>query len=218
MKIFVMTIMCCFSVCGLNAQSLTDANETDLKNTTSVKYQAGLHYDLINPAWQGETDGSVVYEFFSYMCPGCNAFEPHIKQLEGRLTESQSIVRVPVAFYPQWEPHAKAYHALNMLGHLELTHEALFAAIHQYKKPLRTLEDVAAWLHASFAIDQQKFLSTAQSFAVDSQLRKDKKMAQVMGIGRVPTLVVNGRFKPNFKKLETPSMILDVTEFLLNQN
>ncbi|VAW47490.1 hypothetical protein MNBD_GAMMA02-1100 [hydrothermal vent metagenome] len=124
---------------------------------------------------------------------------------------------MPVAFYAQWEPHAKAYHALRMMGELEQAHEALFAAIHQYRKPLRTLEDIAVWLSTSFTIDEQKFLSTAQSFAVDTQIRKDQQMMQAMGIGTVPALVVNGRFKPNFDQLKTPVNILEATVYLLNQ-
>ncbi len=187
-------------------------------NTDSSKnFQAGVHYDLINPAWQGGTEEPVVYEFFSYMCPGCNAFEPHMDQLKGQLSGAEKIVRVPVAFYPQWEPHAKAYHALQMMGETEKVHKALFAAIHQYKKPLRTLEDISAWLSSSFGLDGQVFLSTANSFAVDSQLRKSKQMAQAMGIGRVPSLVVNGRFKPSFAQLKTPENILAATVGLLKQ-
>ncbi len=205
-----------FSVFAIQAQSLPGSNEVLGSKAKQSQFQAGLHYDLITPAWSAEDDAAVVYEFFSYMCPGCNGFEPIMQKLEEKISESQKIVRVPVAFYAQWEPHAKAFHALKMMGHLDQTHEALFAAIHQYKKPLRNLDDIAKWLDKSFKIDAQKFLSTAASFAVDSQLRKDKQMAQAMGVGGVPTLVVNGRYKPNFDHLKTSDEILEITTYLLD--
>jgi len=212
-RLVVMSLMM-IAVFGLQAQN---TSPVELDPSSANNYQAGLHYDVLTPAYQGRTDDPVVYEFFSYMCPGCNAFEPIMQKLKGQINEPQTIIRVPVAFYALWEPHAKAYHALRMMGELEQAHEALFAAIHQYKKPLRTLEDIAAWLSDSFSIDSQKFLSTAKSFAVDSQLRKDKQMAKTMGIGGVPTLVVNGRYKPDFDQLKTPANILDATVYLLNQ-
>ena len=181
------------------------------------KAQAGRHYDVINPAWQGGEDQQVVYEFFSYMCPGCYAFEPHMGVMKSQLSETQKIVRVPVSLYAQWEPHAKTYYALMMMGTWEKVHQPFFDALHQYKKPLRTLEDIAAWLSASFAVDEKKFLATANSFAVDSQIRQAQKMIQAMGVSRVPTLVVNGRFKPNFQTLQTPERIIQTTVELLNQ-
>jgi len=217
MKLLIFVGAALFLVFNLHAQALPENIEA-ISVEAESKYQAGLHYDVITPAWEDNTDESVVYEFFSYMCPGCNGFEPIMQQLEEKISESQTIIRVPVAFYSQWEPHAKAYHALNIMGHLDQAHAALFAAIHQYKKPLRNIEDIAAWLSVSFAIDEQKFISTANSFAVDSQLRKDKQMAQIMGIGGVPTLVVNGKYKPNFDQLKTSDNILELTQQLLGQD
>jgi len=130
MKLMTLAVTVFFTVFGADAQTLPNNSAAEPLKTTANKYQAGLHFDLINPAWQGRTDDPVVYEFFSYMCPGCNAFEPIMQQLKGQISEPQTIIRVPVAFYAQWEPHAKAYHALRMMGELEQAHEALFAAIH----------------------------------------------------------------------------------------
>ncbi len=216
MRVLIAGILISMAGTVLYAQSKPES-ELASQEVPEQKFQAGVHYELLSPAWESAEKEAVVYEFFSYMCPGCNAFEPYMEQLQGRMNESQKIIRVPVAFYPQWEPHAKAFHALKMMDELDRVHKALFAAIHQYKKPLRTLEDLAAWLSDSFGIDEQKFLATAKSFAVDSQMRRSKKMAQAMGVGRVPTLVVNGQYKPSFDTLKTPDNILAATVNLLEQ-
>jgi thiol:disulfide interchange protein DsbA len=192
------------------------AENSTTNNTNS--YQAGIDYKIINPAWSDESEKTVIYEFFSYMCPGCHSFEPQMEKLQDRLSEQQEIIRIPVAFYKQWEPHAKTYHALQIMGELSRVHKALFTAIHQYKKPLRTLDDIADWLAASFSIDKQSFLATAQSFAVDSRLRKGKQMAKAMGVARVPTLVVDGRYRPDFNQLKTADHILDATLYLADKS
>ncbi|MCB1583521.1 MAG: thiol:disulfide interchange protein DsbA/DsbL [Xanthomonadales bacterium] len=179
--------------------------------------QAGIDYKIINPAWPTGSKKTVIYEFFSYMCPGCNAFEPHMEQLSDQTSEQHEIIRVPVSFYPQWEPHAKAYYALKMMGELDKVHKSLFAAIHQFKKPLRTLEDIGDWLFASFSIDKQAFLSTAESFAVDNEIRKANKMVKTLGIAGVPRLVVDGKYLPDFKQLKTADNIIEATLYLANK-
>lgn len=214
MLVVLLSWVCAFVV---NAETVEVKDDAGIQASVAKKFQAGVHYDLIDPAWKGSVEGPVVYEFFSYMCPGCNAFEPTMQRIEEQITESQSIIKIPVAFHKQWEPHAKAYYALKVMGHLDSVHQAYFAAIHQYKKPLRNLDDIGSWLSTAFAIDKQKFISTAESFAVDSQLRKGMKMYQAMGLGGVPSLVVNGRYKPNFEKLKTHDKIVAATLELLNQ-
>ncbi len=188
------------------------------------KYQAGIHFNVINPAWDNADPGPIVYEFFSYMCPGCNAFEPVMDQLKEQSTgkvdvnNSYRIIKVPVALYPQWEPHAKAYYTLEMMGELDRVHKAFFAAIHQYKKQFRTIEDIALWMSSSFGIDQKTFLGNANSFMIDGKMRKGKQMIKAMGVNRLPTLVVGGQYKPNFDQMKTHEDILAVTAYLVGLN
>lgn len=199
-----------FTSVGVHAQTKTQDGLSPIQN-----FQAGIHYEFINPAWSNQQSEPVVYEFFSYMCPGCNAFEPIMERLESSLTEDQTIIRVPVSLYPQWEPHAKAYYTLEMMGELDRVHTALFAAIHLYKKQLRTIEDIAAWVASSFGIDQHQFIANAKSFVVDSKIRKSQQMIAAMGINRIPSLVVNGQKKLDFQKLQTPENIIALTADLM---
>ena len=210
----------------INGWMVADAQSIDQDvaaiNTMS-QYQAGIHFELINPAWPSDGGLPVVYEFFSYMCPGCFSFEPVMNQLESQSNGDETstnfqIIKVPVALYPQWEPHAKTYYTLKMMGELDRVHQAFFAAIHQYKKQFRTLDDIAVWLSASFGIDQKSFVDNANSFAVDSMMRKGQQMIKTMGVNRLPTLVVDGKYKPNFDQLKTKNDILGVTLYLTQAN
>lgn len=211
MKVLIILVVL-FSV-EIHAQSIATEAQTPL-----ASYQAGIHYNVITPAWKHESTEPVVYEFFSYMCPGCNAFEPIMDQLETQLSAPHSIIRIPVALYPQWEPHAKTYYALEMMGELGRVHKPFFAAIHQHKKQFRQVEDIADWLAASFGIDKQQFIANAKSFQVDSKMRKAQQMIAAMGINRIPTLVINGENKLNFEKLQNPQNIVAATQYLVGEN
>lgn len=180
-------------------------------------YQANLHYQILNPGLQPDSEQAVVYEFFSYMCPGCFKFEPIMKNLKAQLKPEQKIIRVPVVFHAQWRPHAQTYYALVSMGELSRVHDALFNAIHQQRLPLRTLDDIAQWLSDSFQVDSQAFLTTAKSFQVDSQMRKAAQMAKTLGVNGIPRLVVNGKYQPDFDQLKSAPQIIDVTKYLLIQ-
>lgn len=186
------------------------------ESVQDARFQPGLHYQVINPAWDtGTNEKVIVYEFFSYMCAHCASFEPYMKKLEADLPDYAEVVRVPVVFYPQWKPVAQAYYTFVSMGIADKAHGAMFAAIHQYKKQFRSIEEVAAWAASSFNVDKDQFLSTANSFMVDGQIRKGMQMMQAMGVTSTPTLIPNGKYMPNTKAFKTRDAILDVTEYLV---
>ena len=183
----------------------------------AMDFQPGIHYQVINPAWDTKSEDQVlVYEFFSYMCQHCASFEPYMKKLEHDLPEHGKVVRIPVVFYPQWKPFAQAYYTFESMDLVDKAHGALFAAIHQHRKPLRTIEDIATWVSSSFGVDKEQFLSTANSFMIDGQIRKGMQMMQAMGVSSTPTLVTHGKYKPNNKVFKTRDEVLDVTLYLVD--
>jgi len=177
-------------------------------------YQAGIHYNVITPAWDTGSDDVVVYEFFSYMCAHCNTFQPYMKKLENDLPEGIKVQRVPVVFYPQWRPQAQAYYTFEAMDLLDQVHAPFFAAIHQHKKRFRNIEEVADWVSGSFNVDRDKFLSTANSFMIDGQIRKGMQMMQAMNVTSTPTLVVNGKYTPNREQMKSRQDEIDVAEAL----
>lgn len=180
-------------------------------------FQAGIHYQVINPAYDTESEEVVVYEFFGYPCPHCATFEPYMKKLEVELPEGAKLVRVPVVFAKQWQPYAQAYYTFEALDIVDQAHGAMFDAVHQHKKQFRTIEEIAVWAASSFGVDKEKFLSTAKSFVVDGQIRKGMKMLQAMGVTSTPTLVTNGKYLPNAKALKARNDVIEITQFLVNQ-
>ncbi len=192
----------------------------DTQNATAPAtpdYQAGEHYEVLNPAYDtGETDKVIVYEFFGYLCPHCNSFQPYMQQLESGLPDNAEIVRVPVIFAPQWKIYAQAFYTADSMGILEKSHQAMFQAIHRHNKRFRSIEEIADWYADSFGVDRDQFLSTANSFMIDGMLRKSDKMMRAMKISQTPTVVVNGKYKPNVKNLKTRQDLMAVLDQLLS--
>src|SRR5262245_58901841 len=58
----------------------------------------------------------VVEEFFNYICPACNGFEPTLAAWEAKLQANVKLVRIPATFRPDFMQYAKAYYAAESLG------------------------------------------------------------------------------------------------------
>ena len=181
-------------------------------------YQAGIHYEVLSPVWDTQAkDEVIVYEFFGYLCPHCNTFQPYMHQFEAKKGDNVKLVRVPVIFQPMWKIYAQAYYTAESMGLLEQTHQAMFDAIHKQRRQFRSIEQIADWYASSFGVDKEKFLSTANSFVIDGQLRQSDKMMRAMNIRSTPTVVVDGQFKPNANALKTRAELMEVVNFLVEQ-
>ena len=56
---------------------------------------------------------------------------------------------------------------------------------------------MAQWYADNSDVTKEEFLSTAQSFIIDSNVRKADKMGLLMQVTGTPTIIVNGKYKPN---------------------
>lgn len=186
------------------------AQESNAKN-----YTAGRHYTVIDPAFETDNNEQViVYEFFGYMCPHCSSFQPYMKPWHEKLPKNVKLVRVPVVFQPGWDVLAKAYYTAETMGIIEKTHQPLFDAIHKQRKNFKTIESLAAWFEDNFSVDKDAFLSTANSFMIDSKVRQSNNMMRKMQITSTPTIIINGKYKPNVKALGNVPALLEMATYL----
>ncbi|WP_395374280.1 DsbA family protein [Marinicella sp. W31] len=203
--------------------SFDDAKKVETKvaekmEKATADYQAGIHYEVLSPVWDTEVkDEVVVYEFFGYLCPHCNTFQPYMHSFEAKKADNVKLVRVPVIFQPMWKIYAQSYYTAEAMGLLEQTHQAMFDAIHKQRRQFRSIEQIADWYASSFGVDREKFLSTANSFVIDNLLRKSDKMMRAMDIRSTPTVVVDGKFKPKADALKTRAELMQVVDFLVEE-
>lgn len=184
----------------------------------SQSYNEGLQYTVLDPAYDTESkDQVIVYEFFGYKCPHCASFQPFVDPWHKKLPKHVKLVRVPVVFQAGWDILAKAYHTAETMGIADKTHKAMFDAIHKKRIRFRSIEQIAEWYAENFGVDKEAFLSTANSFMIDSKMRQASNMMRTMQVTSTPTLIINGKYKPNVKALGGTSALLDMATFLADK-
>ena len=68
-------------------------------------------YELIEPAQPTADPTKVeVLDAFSYACPHCARFYPHLKGYEEKLPEHAAVVRLPIIFNKTWADYARVYY------------------------------------------------------------------------------------------------------------
>ncbi len=185
---------------------------------TDKQYVKGKHFTELSTAYETDSKEQViVYEFFGYKCPHCSSFQAYMKPWHKKLPKHVKLVRIPVVFQPGWDIFAKAYYTSESMGIAEKTHQAMFDALHKERKQFRSLDSVAEWYADNFNVDKEAFMSTANSFMIDSKVRQSNNLMQKMGITSTPSLVINGKYKPNTKELMNHGAVLELTSYLANQ-
>lgn len=182
-------------------------------------FREGEHYSLIeqaSPATRG--DAVTVKEAFSYLCNHCMTFEPYAQNWKTRLPEGVEFSRLPVEFGRQtWGLYARAYVAASLMGIAEEAHGPLMDRIWKDKKPLRNMEELAAF-YAGFGVEENKFLATAKSFAVDMQMRREQSQVREFGVSGTPTMIVNDKYRVAAGgAISNFDIMLEVVDYLVAQ-
>ena len=140
----------------------------------------------------------VVEEFFNYICPACNGFEPLFVAWQAKLPPYAKVVHVPATFRADFVPYAKAYYAAESLGLVEKTHQAVYNGIHVERSiPAegdRPNEDRIAEFYSKYGVSKEDFLRAMQSFGVQVKVRRATEHMTKSKVPSTPTLVVNGRY------------------------
>lgn len=182
-------------------------------------YQEGVHYFKIDQTPAANDSGTVeVTEMFSYACSHCNTFEPYVQSWKKRKAENAKFNRISVAFGRRsWEMMARGYITAEMLGIVEESHIAMMDAIWNRNKQFRSLDELANF-YTGFGVDKDTFISTFNSFAVDSQLRKSQRDVQLFGITGTPSMVVARKYRiTSNKNVRDFNAMLDVVDYLVEK-
>jgi thiol:disulfide interchange protein DsbA len=183
----------------------------------SAQLVAGKDYRLINPPQPTDSGKKVeVTEFFYYGCPHCFNLQPPLKAWLKRKPADVEFRRVAALFSDKaedpWVPLTKTYYALEALGLLDPLHDKLFSAIHEQNAiDLRVLprdpNPLFGWL-ARQGVDREKFISTYNSFGVQSRVRRSTALTNGHDITGTPALIVDGRYylsSPTVNPNNTPN-------------
>jgi thiol:disulfide interchange protein DsbA len=159
------------------------------------RFREGTHYERLQPQQPTSTSGDKVEvaEVFMYSCPHCFTFEPYIEQWSETKADYIDLVRIPAAWNPLAELHARAYYTAEALGKLDEMHAPFFREFHVNRNYL----DTEAYLRdffGEFGVDGETFDNTFNSFAVHTKIQRAKDLVQRYRVSGTPGIVVNGKY------------------------
>ena len=175
----------------------------------------GVDYQRIDPVVKtSDPEKVVVTEVFWYGCPHCFRFEPFVENWIETLPEGVIFEQVPSSLNPRWMEHARAFYAMKMMGVQEQLHGKLFEAIHEKRQRLTSLDAIAKFVGEQ-GFDEKIFREYYNSFPVDSQVRKNRKIEQRYGHQGVPAVVVNGKYLTTGSMAGNYDRMIKIINFLV---
>lgn len=172
----------------MGAAALASITGSRLVSAQSVGYSS-----IATPIGTASPDKVEVLEFLWLGCPHCYRLEPHMLSWLESLPAHAAFVREAPPLNPRWETHSRGFYAARALGIEDPFVEAMFAAIHQERNPMRKAEDIAR-LAGTLGADESEFLKTMNSFSVETAMRRSIQLAVDAGITGVPAVVINGKY------------------------
>lgn len=155
--------------------------------------ELGKDYKLLSPAQPAAAEKIEVLEFFFYGCSHCFKLHPLVSKWEKAIPKDVELTYVPVIFRDTWEPMARTYYALELLGQLHPAHDALFKAWNVDQTDLSDEDRIFDFV-AARGVDRAKFAAAYNSFTMQSRIARAKQMIRSYGLTGTPTLVVDGRY------------------------
>jgi thiol:disulfide interchange protein DsbA len=164
---------------------------TPIEGRDYIRLKSGS--SLSTPAGQVE-----VVEFFSYACPACYAFDPHVRAWKAKLPSNVRFLYLPMDFRPDFVQYARAYYAAESLGIAEKSHTAVFKAIHETRQlpgegPAQNPATIANF-YAQFGVSAADFRKSMESFSVQMKVANAREFAARSQVASTPTLLIDGRY------------------------
>lgn len=158
--------------------------------------QAGKDYAPLKRPQPTESGNKIeVLEFFSYACPHCFEFEPHLESWEKTLPPDVVFKRVPVSFgRDSWALLGRIYLTLDTLGLAEKLAGNVFKAVHMDRVDFGNEVTRNDWMKKN-GVDPARFADTFKSFAVQSRLQRATQSAAAYDIQGVPTIIIDGKYQ-----------------------
>jgi thiol:disulfide interchange protein DsbA len=194
-------------------------------------FEAGKNWFAVEPAQPTANAGKIeVLEVFSYACPACNMFQPTMQKVKAALPANAEMAYLPASFRPDedWPVFQRAFFTAQALGILDKSHDATFdavwkddgtlrisdAATHRPLKPMPTIENIATF-YAKFGVKAEDVLGAANSFAVNTKMKRADAMLKAYGVDSTPTLIVNGKYRLTAQSAGGVDKIVPLVKFLV---
>lgn len=183
----------------------------------AASWVEGQHYEkLADPVRTSTGDKIEVAEVFWYGCPHCYNFKPLAEAWEADAPDYVNYVRIPAALGRSWEPHARAFYALEAMGEREKVHDALFDALAGERRPLNDGEALADFV-ADYGVDPEEFLKNYNSFGVNAKMQQAQAKIRGARVTGTPTMLVDGKYTVTASMAGGHEAVLKVVDYLVEK-
>lgn len=197
------------------------------------KWVEGKNYFRIEPAQPKatNTDKIEVTEVFSYGCPACNQFHPVVEQLAAGLPANAVMAYLPASFIPQenWPMLQRAYFTAKALGVADKGNDAMYDAVWKSGdlsamnqagnglKPHDALPSIAdaAKVYAKYGVDPKEFVAVANSFSINTQMKRADDLVKAYGVTGTPTIVIDGKYRFDPSSAGGYPQVIELTHWLV---
>lgn len=177
----------------------------------------GRDFETITPPVSTEAAADIieVVDVFWYGCPVCQEFEPMMTFWGSQIRGDLVMRRMPAVWNDVMKTHARLYFTAVQLEIADRAHPAAFRYIHEQRQALSTPEQVQAFFGA-LGVTAEDFARVWNSPEVLAALDGAEEATAAAGIDRLPTLVVNGRYRVTRSESvpELPEMVITTNQLI----
>lgn len=154
----------------------------------------GKDYKVLHTSQPSHANSKIeVLEFFFYGCSHCYDLHPAITAWEKKMAKDVELIYVPTIFNKSWEPMARTYYTLELLGQEKQLHDDLFNAWNVNNIDLSSKDKIVDFV-GQRGVDRKKFSDAYNSFTIQSKITRSKQLAKIYGIRGTPSLTVDGKY------------------------
>lgn len=182
-------------------------------------FQAGREYEEISgPAVLYEPDdGRVeVLSYFWYNCGSCYVIDAEMHEWAAKLPEDVRFIRLPAAFNPAVNFHARIYLTLRAMGLGFEADQAVFNLFQRERKPVNQPEQLAN-LARVLKVDKNKLVETFNSPEIDALMARVEKTMDDYNLPGVPAMVIDGRYRFDIGTAHGPEGYKKLAEYLIDK-
>ena len=217
---------------GTAAAAKTTLPATAAPFVDNGKWVEGKNYFVIDPAQPTSHPGKIeVTEVFSYACPACNGFHSTADQIAKSLPPNAVMNYLAASFRPDenWPVFQRAFYAAQALGVVDKTHDAMFDAawktgeLSTYdlnagkpkpKDAWPTIDDIAKF-YAKYGVDPKEFVGIANSFSINTQMKRADELMKAYGVDSTPTMIIDGKYRFTATSAGGYAQSIELTQWLV---
>lgn len=218
---------------GLSAEAKAARAKAASTFVDNGQWVEGENYFLIQPQQPKVTNTPKieVVEVFSFGCPACNAAHDIVDKLKQSLPAYATMAYLPAGFRPDenWVVYQRAFYTAKALGIAEKTYDAMFDATWKTgetasynlatgrlnpRSKWADIQDIATF-YSQFGVSPEQFVAVADSFAVNTKIKRADELVKDYGVRGTPSIVINGKYRFDFSSAGSYAKGIELAQWLV---